>query len=98
MKKWFFVTILLLINIAIIIYVLSINYVTFAQIYPENISFDVSNYISVRNAIIKSYYTALEKGRDIFANGSFTLAWLVMLNFLVTVFLTAKCCKTHNKY
>jgi len=87
-----------IINIAIIIYVLSINYVTFAQVYPENISFDISNYISVRNAIIKSYYTALSIGRDIFGSGSYVLSWLVMFNFFVIIFLTAKCCKTRDKY
>ncbi len=96
MKKWLLI-IIFVINIVISFYAISANYVTFAKVYPDNITFDMSNYNSVQSAIIKAYYTALEKGREIFGTGSFIMVWLVLFNFLIIVFLTLKCCKTHNK-
>jgi len=92
MKKWILV-IIVLINLIVIFYAITPKFGTFAQIYPENITFIVDNYISIQDAIIKTHYEGLESGRKFFGSGSFNLMWLTFFNIVIIIYLYFKCKK-----
>jgi len=96
MKKWI-ILFIFTVNIITSIYGIAPNYVTFAQVYPENIRYEADNHNSIRNAILKAHHDGLEKGSRVVGSGSFTLLCLIAFDLLIIIFLILKCNINFNK-
>lgn len=94
MNKWFLILIIL-INILVSLYAIAPQFVTFAETYPEHISYVVNNDYSIRQAIIQIKIESLYIGRDIYGRGAFYQSILMLFN--VTIILNSFFKSKNNK-
>lgn len=71
MNKWLLFSIIL-INMGICLYAIAPNFVTFAEVYPKHIFYNISDELSVYNAITKANIDGLYAGVKLAGEGSFT--------------------------
>ncbi len=89
MNKWILL-LLAVLNVIVCFYAIAPQYVTFAEVYPENITYISNDEVSIERAIIQTRHEAIEFGREYFGSSSFILAGLVAVNFMTLLFMTLK--------
>lgn len=89
MKKWILL-LLAILNVIICFYAIAPQYVTFAEVYPENITYILTDKVTIERAIIQAHHEAIEFGREYFGSSTFTLVGLVAVNFMTLLFMTLK--------
>ena len=87
--KWVLLTILLVGNILFSTYAILPTLITLPQVPPRDITYQVGNEDSIKNALIQASNVGMKYGRDYFGSGSYQLIGLVAVNFILLVIVVA---------
>jgi hypothetical protein len=96
MNKWLLIFIVV-INIIVCLYSVAPNFVTFAEVYPENIAYNLDDISSINQAIIKAQVDGLYSGVKLAGEGSFLLSGLVIIDMIILLYINFFCKRNIRK-
>jgi len=99
MKTWIISLSILAISASVIFWAFSPLFITYAQVLPHDIQFDISNSESVINAIIKTEQRTIEYLREIHGDSIIAVSTMVLINAIIAIyyaFKASKPTKTNN--
>ena len=85
MKKWVLPILLLVVSLSLVVWAFSPLFITYAQVMPFDIHYEIGNKESIESAIIQAEHNAINYLREILGDSIFVLSILSIFNAVIAM-------------
>lgn len=90
MNKWLISTLLISVTLVVVIWAYSPLFITYAQVMPSDIKYEIGNKESIEQAIISVEHRTIEYLREVHGDSILALSALALLNAIIAAVFILK--------